>query len=119
MATAIGLAAIIHAFAIYICGCLADFSEGWKKPHLALLVGIVGAMLLMIPQMVLVTEAGPFSPARPTGAGFMLGNGLSILWYVIALAKFFEAGCGGILISVITVQVVSHLAASSLERFMR
>lgn len=119
MVTAIGLVAIIHAFALYICGSLADFSEGWKKPHLALLIGIIGALLLMVPQMLLVTEAGPFSPARPTGAGFMLGNGLCILWYVIALAKFYESGCGGILISVIVIQVVSNLAASSLEKFMR
>jgi membrane-bound metal-dependent hydrolase YbcI (DUF457 family) len=110
---------LIHAFAVYICGAIAELSEGWKKPHIALLMGLVGVFLLLVPQMLMVTPAGPYTPARPTSAGFFLGNGLAALWYIIAFAKLYEFGCGGIIAALAVMQVTIHLAANTISKMLR
>jgi len=110
---------LIHAFAVYICGAVADLGEGWKKPHIALLMAVVGVFLLIIPQLIMVTPAGPYSPARPTSAGFFLGNGLATLWYIIAFGKLYEFGCGGIIAALAVMQVTIHLAANTISKLAR
>ncbi len=116
--TVILVSIAIHAFAIYVCGALADFSEGWKKPHIALLVGGLGAILLLVPQILMMVPASGFVAAHPSSAGVMLGNGLATLWYFIAFAKFYEFGCGGIMISLLFIHAVIQLSLMSLNKML-
>jgi hypothetical protein len=111
MGKAVVIYTLMHTLTIYLCGMVRNTAEGWKHPQKAILPGTIGALLLVVPQIFLLTPTTP----KPTDIAVTIGTILSTLWYIITLAQFYDFGFGATFATIIILQIIIGFAAPSIR----